>query len=146
MERSYVELLSADPEHWEPSREDWLRFDSEAFANPETIGVCVFVTVMGGDVVGFGSYDPRQAPMLGIVGHNCVVPEFRGLSFGRRQIEEILRRFRDRGIVRASVQTGDHPFFVPAQRMYLASGFSEIRRLPGGSDPRYGLIEYARDV
>lgn len=144
--RSYSELLIADAEHWEPCREEWSQFDAQVFGNPDTIGRCVFVTSVDGEVVGFGSYDPRQKPEVGIVGHNCVIPECRGRGIGKLQIGEILRRFRDMGIRRAVVQTGEQPFFAPARRMYEACGFVETRRLPGGPDPRYGLIEYARGV
>jgi len=146
LERSYAELLSADPEHWEPSRKEWQEFDQEAFARIDTIGACVFVTMSDGEAIGFGSFDPSQAPELGIVGHNCIVPEFRGRGFGRQQIEEILKRLRERGISKALVQTGDHPFFTAAQQMYMACGFVEVQRLSGGPDPRYCLIEYTKDL
>ena len=41
---------------------------------------------VGGRIAGFGSWDPRQAPDYGIIGHNCVLPEFRGEGLGKQQI------------------------------------------------------------
>lgn len=146
LSQSYQELLLADPVHWAGERAGWRQFDQEAFSNPDTVGRCVFVSTVGGLPVGLGSYDPRQAPELGIVGHNCVLPEYRGRGIGKQQIREILRRFRALGIRRAVVSTGEHPFFQPVQRMYLACGFVETKRFAGGPDPRYRVIEYEREL
>ena len=46
----------------------------------------------------------------------------------------------------ARVSTNDHPFFVPAQRMYVACGFREARRMPWDRDPRYQTIEYEMEI
>ena len=109
------------------------------------IGVDVAGTT-GGRVVGFGSYDLRQRPALGIVGHNCILPEFRGRGFGKEQILEILRRFRIQGIRKAKTSTGARPFFHPAQRMYIACGFQETGRVPCDADPSQDVIEYEMEL
>ncbi len=93
--------------------------------------------------IGLGTWDPRQGPAVGIVGHNCVIPDYQGQGIGRRQVQEILRRFRQRGFARAAVTTSEHPFFVPAQRMYAACGFTLVGRRSGGPDPRYGVLDFA---
>jgi hypothetical protein len=46
----------------------------------------------------------------------------------------------------ALVTTCDHPFFVPARRMYQACGFHEVRRVPWDRDPGRTIIEYERQV
>jgi GNAT superfamily N-acetyltransferase len=43
------------------------------------------------------------------------LPEYRGQGLGKRQIEAILRRFRDLGVRGARVSTCGHAFFIPAQ-------------------------------
>ena len=142
---SYADLLRLDP-RWEPEAANWDAYDREVFACPETVGACLFLTRLGGRVVGFVSWDPRPDPAYGIVGHNCILPEFRSRELGRMQIEKILRRFRVLGIQTARVSTADHPFFVPAQRMYTACGFQEVQRVPWDRDPNVAIIEYERPL
>ena len=142
LKRSYAELVELDPQHWGPEVPKWEEFDREVFEHPETVGACVFLSWSAGELVGFASYDPRQRPERGIVGHNCILPDFRGQGFGRQQIREILRRFRAVGIRLAQASTGENPFFMPAQRMYTACGFREIGRHPWEGDPSHDVIEY----
>jgi len=112
---------------WNPKLAAKLRrFDGEVTRNPDTVGACTFITCIDGQPVGMGSYDPRQGPERGIIGYNCVVPEHQRKGIGCLQIQEILRIFRDKGFVKACVTTGDHNFFVRAQRMYEACGFVRV--------------------
>ncbi|HVP91036.1 MAG TPA: GNAT family N-acetyltransferase [Terriglobales bacterium] len=140
--RSYAELIERSPLHWAGEAAKWDDFDRETFAHPETVGKCLFVSRLDDETVGLASYDPREAPSYGIVGQNCVLPEFRGRGFGTLQISEILRRFREKEIRTARVTTSGHPFFLPARRMYESLGFKEVRRFAGGPDPNYGLIDF----
>lgn len=140
--RSYDELLSSDSVLWEQERAGWREYDREIFRFPDSVGACAFLTWVDGRLAGFGSYDPRPGPELGIIGHNCVLPEFRGNGLGKEQIAEILSRFRARGIRAARVSTNSHPFFLPAQRMYLAYGFTEVGRKPWDRDPSLQIIEF----
>jgi GNAT superfamily N-acetyltransferase len=146
LKRSYADLIASDPEHWEPEAAKWEVFDREVFEHPETVGSCDFLSWAMDQVAGFGSYDPRQKPEFGIVGHNCILPEFRGRGFGKQQIREILRRFQAIGIKRARVSTGTHTFFIPAQRMYLACGFRETGRHPWDGDPSQDMIDYEMEL
>ena len=144
--QSYAAMRAVDPGFWKEESPKWDCVDREAFDNPDTIGKCTFVTCLDGQVIGFGSFDPRQAPEVGVVGHNCILLEFRGRGFGKAQVQEIVQRLAERGIRKAAVSTADHPFFIPAQRMYTACGFRETRRhVP---DPERGLrvIEYEMEL
>jgi GNAT superfamily N-acetyltransferase len=145
LRESYAELLRLDP-RWEPEAANWDAYDREVFACPKTVGACFFLTHLDGEIVGFASWDPRSRPAYGIVGHNCILPEFRSRGLGRMQIEEILRRFRVLGIQTARVSTADHPFFVPAQRMYTTCGFQEVQRVPWDRAPNVAIIEYERPL
>jgi len=139
---SDAELVASDAEHWLAEIPKWEAYDREVFDSPDIVGACLFLSLVGDELVGFASYDPRQRPDLGIVGHNCVLPAFRGNGYGTAQIREVLRRFRDMGIRRARVTTCNHPFFVPAQHMYAACGFAETARRPWTGDPTHEAIEY----
>lgn len=143
--QSYADLIKQDPEHWEKEKKKWLEFDNEIFTNPETVGRCVIVSSRDGRAAGFVSYDPRQKP-LGLIGHNCVIPEFRGHGLGRMQINEVLETLKKQGFSRVEATTSEHPFFKPARKMYLRCGFAEKEVKPGGPDPAYGLMIFEKDL
>jgi GNAT superfamily N-acetyltransferase len=140
--RSYGQYFSYDPAcrlSWE---REWREFDREVFDHPETVGACGFVTSLNGNIAGFASWDPRERPDLAAIGHNCILPSFRGRSLGRHQIEELLKILRRQGFRRARVKTGEHPFFTPAQRMYRACGFQETGRDAIVPYSRFKAINY----
>jgi GNAT superfamily N-acetyltransferase len=138
----YQELLSMGDDFWLQERESWMQFDAEVFENLSTIGQCVFLTRLGTEIIGFSSFDPRPGPSFGILGHNCIRPPYRGQGFGKCQVYETLSRLRMRSIRKAIVSTGEHPFFVPAQKMYLSCGFHEMRRRSANSRMGFRVIEY----
>ena len=144
--RSYADLISSDPVHWKPEEVKWGEFDRNVFDNPSTVGACVFLSWYERQLVGFGSFDPRQKPAFGIIGHNCILPGFRGRGFGKEQILEIVTRFKSLGIQTAKVTTNDNLFFVPAQRMYESCGFHEIARKPWEGDPTQNVIHYQKGI
>jgi GNAT superfamily N-acetyltransferase len=143
--RSYQELLDLLPEYWRAEAARWAEFDREAFANPGTVGACAFITCIGEQPVGMGSFEPRDA-LSGWVGHNCIVPEHRRQGFGRAQLDHIVRLMTRRGIREIRVTTGTQPFFLPARRMYESRGFTEVQRRPGRPDPAYQHVDYVLRV
>jgi len=142
LKQSYAKLLEEGHSSWNAEVPGWERFDDEVFRYPDTIGACTFLSWYNGHLVGFGSYDTRQRPEYGIVAHNCILPEFQRLGLGKKQLVEILCRFQSIGIRYAKVSTSDHPFFVPAQRMYVSCGFQEVGRSPWPNDPSWQVMEY----
>jgi GNAT superfamily N-acetyltransferase len=139
---SYEELLSTGQQFWLDQKDSWKRFDTEVFDNLTTIGQCVFLTRLDMNIIGFSSFDPRRGPSFGVIGHNCILPRFRGRGFGKNQIQETLRRLKVLSIRNAIVSTSEDPFFIPAQKMYLVCGFQETKRYSGGSQLGYQIIEY----
>lgn len=129
---SYAEYFVDDPGCREPWQQSWEQYDSMILAHPETVGACGFVTCLAGQPIGFGSWDPRQFPTA-IIGHNCILPDFRGQSYGKQQLSEVLRLLRQQGFAQVRVTTGEQPFFAPARRMYQACGFHAVPR--GVSEP-----------
>jgi GNAT superfamily N-acetyltransferase len=131
---------------WNPRMEaNYRQVDRDTFANP-AITACSFITCLDDQPIGFAGYDPRPAPELAIIGHNCIIPQFRRRGFGRQQIGEILHRLQGLRIQKVVVTTSDHPFFVPAQKMYLACGFKESRRFYESLDSESLTIEYQLDL
>jgi GNAT superfamily N-acetyltransferase len=146
LERSYSEIISTNHKYWNQEKEKWEDFDKEIYQYPNSVGACVFITLADKQLVGFGSYDNRPVPEFGIIGHNCVLPEFRGRGIGKQQILEILDRFRSMHIKKAKVSTCSHSFFIPAQRMYISCGFIEINRKPWDMDSSQDIIEYEKRI
>jgi GNAT superfamily N-acetyltransferase len=146
LKECYAEVVKSDPSLWEREEKSWEEYDRDVFAQPQTVGASIFLTRLDGEIAGFGSWDPRQRPRFGVIGHNCVLLQFRGRGLGALQIEEILRRFREMAILTAKVSTLDSPFFAPAQRMYQACGFHEVRRFSWQHDPKQKIIEYEKKL
>ena len=121
-------------------------FDRDVFENPDTVGVCTLISSVDSDIVGLVSYDPRQGPHVGIIGHNGILPAYQQKGYGTQQIMEILRIFRARGFDQARVSTSEHPFFRPARRMYEACGFRECRSTEGSDKGPYRVIYYERSL
>ncbi len=137
---SYKELIEKyNLSHKNNLVENWRKFDEEAFANPK-IAHCIIVSCVDNKPVGFTSHDPRQKP-TGIIGHNCILPEHQGKGYGQKQVFELLKRLKGMDFHKVKVTTGDHQFFLPAQKMYLNCGFKEIKRY---QDEKldYPVIEY----
>jgi GNAT superfamily N-acetyltransferase len=136
-------LSQSFAELWNDKLEEKMKkFDKEVFENHDTVGACVFISTLNGKPVGMVSWDPRQGPELGIIGYNCILPEYQGRGFGKTQIKEIIKRMKEKGFKKVIVTTGEHPFFESTDKMYLACGFTETRRYIEGRDPRYGSIDY----
>ena len=146
LNQSYAELVEAEPEVWGPERARWEQTDRDVFGHPDSVGACTFLSWTGADPVGLYSFDPRPLPEYGVIGHNCILPDFRGRGFGGQQIREALRQLTTRGAVLAKVTTHEHPFFIPAQRMYEACGFQEVSRTPWERDPGQSLIHYEAGI
>ncbi|MBN2181833.1 MAG: GNAT family N-acetyltransferase [Sedimentisphaerales bacterium] len=133
---SYAEIID------QKLKEQFLQFDREVFEKPETVGACTFIAALGADVIGMASYDPRRAPELGIIGHNCILPKYRRKGYGRQQILEIIRRLKAIGVRLVAVSTSEHSFFMPARKMYLSCGFSELEKRQKNPHDVYERIYY----
>jgi ribosomal protein S18 acetylase RimI-like enzyme len=146
LNESYAQLVEAEQGLWKAEKANWEESDRNVFANPNTIGACTFLSWHGENMVGFFSFDPRPRPAFGVIGHNCILPQYRRRGFGKAQIHEILREFEQRGIGEARVSTNDHPFFLAAQRMYIACGFIEVGRTPWDRDQRRNTIHFEKQL
>ncbi len=141
LRESYAGLKGIADFDWDRFAKIFDDFDDEVFGD-EDVARCTFIMTDEGLPVGLSSFDPRQRPAYGDIGHNCVLPSARGKGYGKIQMRETLRRMQERGIQTARVSTGADSFFEPAQRMYKACGFRETRRFERTEYPPGETIEY----
>jgi len=142
LEQCYAGSEKMLPEYFNEWVGDWKTYEEAIFHNPDTVGACGFMTYLDNVLIGFASWDPRQFPK-GIIGHNGILPEFRGKGYGQLQINEAINRLNKKDFRKILASTMDHAFFSPAQRMYLACGFEEIKRYAVEGE-NYGIIEFQK--
>jgi len=135
---SYANLLDQKPAFKADYIASWKKADEDTFDHPETIGKSTLISTYQDAPIGFISWDPRKVPDLGIIGQNCILPDWRGYGFGKQQIEMVINIFKSQYTASIQVTTDNHPFFIPAQRTYKSCGFREIGRSYSTS---YGGIE-----
>lgn len=141
IKKSYAAFFDYFPAEKEWLYAHWEQEDLAAFENKH-IGNCVAFTCIDGQPVGYFSWDPRKFP-VGIVGQNCILPEFRGNGYGSKQIEWIINHFRAENFMEIQVTTGDHEFFVRAQKMYKKCGFLEYQKR---KDELFELIDMRTNI
>ena len=142
LSQSYAGYFQYDPECKGAWQKDWEEYDRDVFQYPDTVGASGFVTCLEDRAIGFASWDPRQLPNIGIIGHNCILPDFRGSSYGKSQIDRVLGILKDKDCIKACVTTGEHSFFKPAQGMYQSCGFREVKRSYADQNSRFRTIDY----
>jgi GNAT superfamily N-acetyltransferase len=138
----YKRLIDYFPYEKQRFYHQWEKEDNEAFSNPEIIGKYVLFTCISNNPIGYFSWDDRQYP-LGIVGQNCILPNYQGLGYGRKQIELIIKIFQDKKFNEIRAITGDHDFFISAKKMYTNCGFQEQRIMKGDL---FELIEFSKQI
>jgi GNAT superfamily N-acetyltransferase len=139
--RCYAPWASADPSLYRDWERSWREYDDEIHSYPDTIARAGFLSCVGETVIGFGSWDPRPFPTARI-GHNCVLPTFRGQGYGTTQLKHLATVLRAAGFTRAVVQTGELDFFAPARAMYERCGFATITTHSPGVVAPFSVAEY----
>jgi GNAT superfamily N-acetyltransferase len=139
---SYKNLIDYFPEEKQRLYGHWEKEDVDAFNNPETIGKHVLFSCIKNKPIGYFSWDDRQYP-LGIIGQNCVLPNYQGKGYGKKQIELIIQLFQDNKFKEIIAITGDHKFFLSSQKMYISCGFREQKKIKGDL---FNLIEFSKRI
>jgi GNAT superfamily N-acetyltransferase len=142
LKTSYKRLIDYFPNEKQGFYHQWEKEDYEAFNNPDTISKYVLFSCLGNNPIGYFSWDDRQYP-LGIIGQNCILPSYQGQGYGRNQIESLIKIFQDKKFNELRVVTGDHDFFIAAQKMYINGGFKEHRKMKGDL---FNLIEFSKQI
>jgi GNAT superfamily N-acetyltransferase len=138
--------LSASYRGWDEFSKwegEWKQFDKDIHNFPDGIGSSGFGTLVGTNLVGFISWDPRQYPSHVIIGHNCVLPEYRNQGIGKHQIMHALNQFAKDGFLLARVSTRRDQFFTNARKMYESCGF--VACAPHWNDGE-NMIYYSKQI
>lgn len=80
-----------------------------------------FVAELDGVVCGFASY--RIDGSIGIVGHNAVIPEYKGRGIAGKLYDRVFEEFYRHGCTIATVHTGLDDGHASARRAYQKLGF-----------------------
>ncbi len=115
------------PECLDSNLKSFIECDTFFYANPEIGEKYSFISEYKDQVIGMFSWDPRNYPTV-IIGHNCILPTYQNMGFGKEQISIALRIFKEQGFGKAQVSTGQMEFFIAAQKMYTGAGFKELGR------------------
>lgn len=142
LKESYQDLIAYFPFEKDNFYNQWEKEDNDAFKNIDTIGQNLLFTCVNDLPVGYFSWDIRNGP-LGVIGQNCILPDYQNRGYGTKQIEQIISIFREYNFTEISVTTGGHMFFRPAQTMYGKCGFQLRERVKG---KLFDQIEYFRII
>lgn len=121
---------------------DWQAFDSFFFDDLPLADKYGFITTLGGEAIGFVSWDPRNMPDYAIIGHNCIATRHKGNGYGRMQLQEAVNRITRYDTGRIIVCTNDD--LIPAQRMYESVGFKlrQRRKNQDAADFVHEFLDY----
>ncbi len=104
----------------------WAEYDDFFFDNERILETCGFVTCLAGKPIGHISWDPRNAPGYVIIGHNCILTEYKGKGYGKRQLQEAVRRIKERlNPEKIIVSTNEN---LVARYNYERVGFRLVKR------------------
>lgn len=105
---------------------DWIDFDNFFFDNLDIADSCGFITVWNDTPIGHVSWDPRNRPEYVQIGHNCIATAYKGNGYGKRQLQEALKRIRRYdGLKKIIVNTSQN---LVAPYNYESIGFQLCQR------------------
>lgn len=114
----------------------WEEFDNFFYDNPHIADFSGFMTVLGDIPIGFVSWNPTNIPVSAEIGHNCIAVKYKGNGYGKRQMQEAVKRIIAQGAKKIVVTTNE--ILVPAQHTYESAGFKFVNK----SEEPYN-VEYA---
>ena len=129
--RGTLAALLKDGYSFEPKFEgywqsQWQEFDDFFYDNPHIAQTCGFMTVSGGEPIGFVTWHPSKLRKTAEVGHNCIATKYKGNGYGKLQMQEAVRRIIEQGAKKITVWTNER--LVAAQRTYESAGFLFVEK------------------
>lgn len=126
---------SFEPKFERDFHKQWQEFDDFFYDNPRIAEFSGFMTVLDEKPIGFVSWNPSRLPEFTEVGHNCILPEYKGKGYGKRQMQEAVRRMTAQGPKKIVVWTNE--LLVPAQHTYESAGFQFVKKSEETLCPEY---------
>ena len=102
----------------------WKEYDDFFYSNLDIADKCGFITLINNIPVGHISWDPRNRPNYVIIGHNCIISEYKGNGYGKLQLQEEIRRIKEYELKKIIVTTNE--ITLPAQKNYESVGFKKV--------------------
>lgn len=116
---------SFEPEFERGWQKQWQEFDDFFYDNPHIAETCGFMTVLEENPIGFVTWNPTNIPESAEVGHNCISTKYKGNGYGKRQMQEAVRRIIASGAEKIVVWTNE--ICVPARHTYESAGFKFVK-------------------
>ena len=113
----------------------WKEFDDFFYDNPHIAEVSGFMTVYSGVPIGFVTWNPTNIPVSAEIGHNCIATKHKGKGYGKRQMQEAIKRITSQGAEKIIVTTNES--LVPAQHTYKSAGFRFLRKTDEPNNAEY---------
>ncbi len=121
-----IEGYSFEPKFERDWLERWKDFDNFFYDNPHIAEISGFMTVLGDAPIGFVSWNPTNIPVSAEIGHNCIAAQYKGNGYGKRQMQEAVKRIIAQGAKKIIVTTNE--ICVPAQHTYESAGFKFLNK------------------
>lgn len=140
------DAYSFDPHYAQYWQANWRDTDDFLFSNPSIAEKYSFVTALHGEPIGFIVWDPRNLPSYAVIGHNCIRALHKGNGYGKRQLQEAIRRIGTAGAGKAIVTTNEG--LVSAQKNYERCGFRLVGKRPNADNPEIAgaYMDYELDI
>ncbi len=130
-----ADAYSYDGRNREIWDDNWRESDDFFYNNPDIADKYGLVTCIDGYPIGFVTWDPRNRPEYVEIGHNGIRSAYKRRGYGRRQLEEALRRIREyEGLKRIIVCTNSN---LIAPRNYERAGFRLYDRKPNETESAF---------
>lgn len=117
-----VDAYSFDANWKENFEKDWKEYDKFFYDNLKFTNNCGFVTLLNNEPIGHISWDPRFLPQYVQLGHNCIVTKYKGMGYGKIQLQEAIRRIEKYSKIEKIIVTTNESL-IPARYNYESVGF-----------------------
>ena len=104
----------------------WQEFDDFFYDNPHIAEFSGFMTVLNDTPIGFVTWNPTNIPISAEIGHNCIAVKYKGNGYGKRQMQEAVKRIIAQGAEKILVTTNE--ILIPAQHTYESAGFKFVSK------------------
>lgn len=126
---------SFEPKFERDSLIQWLEFDDFYYSNPQIAEVSGFMTVLNNIPIGFVTWNPTNIPTSAEIGHNCIAVKYKENGYGKRQMQEAVKRIIAQGAEKILVTTNE--VLVPAQHTYESVGFKFVSKSEEPNNAEY---------